>query len=135
MAQVGRLAGAILAETHGQFFLVGNPKEPCDFSAAGFELPGTIDALARPFIRLTPCRSIQVSEPCLRVAVEGDALPRLLVDRFLIQRNGSVSDRLWRLVMESAGKASGTSAVDARWLGEMPAEIWNIVRDTVLKCT
>jgi hypothetical protein len=135
MAQVGRLAGAILAETQGQFFLVGNPKEPCDFSAAGFEPPGTIDALARPFIRLTPCGSIQMSKPCMKVAVEGDALPKLLVDRFLIQRNGSVSDRLWRLVMESAGTMAGNEAVDARWLGEMPVEIWNIVRDTVLKCT
>ncbi len=135
MAHIGRLAGAILAETKGQFFLVGNPKEPCDFSAAGFEFPGTIDAMARPFIRLTPCRSIQIARPCLRMTVEGDTLPQLLVDRFLIQRNGSISDRLWRLVMESAGKASGNGEIDARWLGEMPTEIWNIVRETVLKCT
>ena len=135
MALVGRLAGAILAETEGQFFLVGNPKEPCDFVSVGFEPPGTIDAVAQPFIRLTPCRSIQVLRPCLRVAVEGDALPHLLVDRFLIQRNGSVSDRLWRLVMNHAGKAAGNEDVDARWLGEMPAEIWNVVRETVLKCS
>lgn len=135
MALVGRLAGAILAETQGQFFLVGNPKEPCDFSAVGFESPGLIDAMARPFIRLTPRRSVQVSKPCLRVEVEGEALPQLLVDRFLIQRNGSVSDRLWRLVMDHASKVTGTEDVDARWLGEMPAEIWNVVRETVLKCT
>lgn len=135
MAQVGRLAGAILAETEGQYFLVGNPKEPCDFPAAGFESPGTIDAMARPFIRLTPCRAIQMSRPCLNLAVEGEALPHLLVERLLIQRNGSVSDRLWRLVMDHAGKVATTGAIDARWLGEMPSEIWNIVRETVLKCT
>lgn len=42
MALVGRLAGAILAETEGQFFLVGNPKVPCDFTAVGFDPPGVI---------------------------------------------------------------------------------------------
>jgi hypothetical protein len=25
-------------------------------------------------------------------------------------------------------------AVDARWLGEIPAPVWQIVRDTVLRC-
>lgn len=135
MARVGRLAGAILAETEGQFFLVGNPKEPCDFAAVGFEPPGVINAMERPFVRLSPCRSVQVPHPYLTVDVEGEALARLLVDWFVIPRNGSVSDRLWRLVMNHAGKAAGNEDVDARWLGEMPAEIWNVVRETVLKCT
>jgi len=137
MARVGRLAGAILAETEGQFFLVGNPKGPCDFAAAGFEPPGEIDALERPFIRLSPCRSIQVPRPCLTVDVEGEALAKLLVDRFVIQRNGSVSDRLWRLVTDPEGdeRAALDDGVDARWLGELPEPIWKIVRETVLKCT
>ncbi|OQW63696.1 MAG: precorrin-3B C(17)-methyltransferase [Proteobacteria bacterium HN_bin10] len=137
MALVGRLAGAILAETEGQFFLVGNPKEPCDFSAAGFEPPGVINAMEQPFIRLSPLRPVQVPQPYLTMTVEGEGLARLLVDRFVIQRNGSVSDRLWRLVtdpqQEHRAAASGT--IDARWLGEIPAEIWRIVRETVLKCT
>ena len=137
MGLVGRLAGAILAETEGQFFMVGNPKEPCDFAAAGFESPGAIDALERPFIRLSPCRSVQVSEPYLTVDVEGEALARLLVDRFIIQRNGSVSDRLWRLVTNCAGENRGVldGRIEARWLAEIPPEIWHIVRETVLKCS
>ncbi len=137
MALVGRLAGAILAETGGQFFLVGNPKEPCDFAAAGFEPPGVIDAMERPFIRLSPLRPVQVPQPYLTMTVEGEALARLLVDRFVIQRNGSVSNRLWRLVIDpkQEHRVPPVGTIDARWLGEVPAEIWRIVRETVLKCT
>ncbi len=137
MALVGRLAGAILAETEGQFFLVGNPKVPCDFVAVGFESPGVIDAMKRPFIRLSPLRPIQVPQPSVTMQVEGEVLARLLVDRFVIQRNGSVSDRLWRLVTDpkQENRAVPGGTIDARWLGEIPAEIWQIVRETVLKCT
>ncbi|MDE3020060.1 MAG: precorrin-3B C(17)-methyltransferase, partial [Nitrospirota bacterium] len=129
MARVGRLAGAILAETEGQFFLVGNPKEPCDFATVGFEPPGVINALERPFVRLVPCRSVQVPQPYLTLDVEGEALAWLLVDRFVIQRNGSVSDRLWRLVTDpkQENRAVMNGNIDARWLGEVPAEIWHIV--------
>lgn len=137
MACVGRLAGAILVETEGQFFLVGNPKEPCDFAAVGFEPPGVINALERPFVRLSPRRPVQVPHPYVTVDVEGEALARLLVDRFVIPRNGSVSDRLWRLVTDpkQENRAVPDGSIDARWLGEIPTEIWHIVRETVLKCT
>jgi hypothetical protein len=137
MALVGRLAGAILAETGGQFFLVGNPKGPCDFVAVGFESPGVINAMERPFIRLSPLRPVQIPQPYLTMTVEGEGLARLLVDRFVIQRNGSVSDRLWRLVTDpkQEDRAVSGGIIDAQWLGEIPTEIWHIVRETVLKCT
>jgi hypothetical protein len=137
MALVGRLAGAILAETGGQFFLVGNPKEPCDFVAVGFESPGVINAMERPFIRLSPLHPVQIPQPYLTMTVEGEGLARLLVDRFVIQRNGSVSDRLWRLVTDpkQEDRAVSGGIIDAQWLGEIPTEIWHIVRETVLKCT
>ncbi|HVA80155.1 MAG TPA: hypothetical protein VNF29_04465, partial [Candidatus Binataceae bacterium] len=67
MARVGRLAGAILAESGGEFFLVGNTKEPCDFEAAGFESPGEIDALERRYIRLAPRRAVELAAPYLRL--------------------------------------------------------------------
>ncbi len=137
MARIGRLAGAILAETEGRFFLVGNPKEPCDFAAVGFEPPGVMNAMERPFIRLSPLSPVQVPPPYMTMDVEGEALARLLVDRFVIQRNGSVSDRLWRLVTDpkQEQRAVPDGEIDARWLGKIPVEIWNIVRETVLKCT
>lgn len=136
MARVGRLAGAILAATEGRYFLVGNPKEPCDFAAAGFDDPGTIDALARPFVELRARRAVEIAPPALEIAVEGELLARRLAERFLITRNGSVSDRLWRLVFdpEASGDDLREETIDARWLGEMPDPIWRIVRDAVLRC-
>jgi hypothetical protein len=126
MSRVGRLAGAIIAETQGVVYLVGNPKVPCDFAAAGFETPPAIDARARPFIRLSPCRVIELPPPLLALDVEGEALPQLLAGVFLIERTGSISERLWRLVIDQG---------DPRWLGEIPPSIWQIVRDTVLRCS
>jgi len=137
MARVGRLAGAILAETNGEFYLVGNTKVPCDFAAAGLEPPVEIDALKRPFVRLSPRGPTEIAPPHIVVEVEGDALPRLLADAFLIERTGSISERLWRLAMGQSDEDTGPSAdvVHARWLGEVPQPIWRIVRDAVLRCT
>ena len=136
MARVGRLAGALLAETGGEFFLVGNTKEPCDFEAAGFESPLEINALERRYIRLAPRRAVELAAPYLRLEVEGEALAALLAERLLIERNASVSDRLWRLLIDPSGQEElpEDEAVDARWLAEIPAPIWGIVRDTVLRC-
>ncbi len=139
MSRVGRLAGALLAETAGAYFLVGNLKKPCDWGAAGFARPPEeIDALARPFVRLEPTGPVKVVGPWLSLAVEGEALPRLLAERLLIERNGSVSDRLWRLVLlpdPDADDPPPDAVLEARWLGEVPPQVWRVVRDTVLKCT
>jgi hypothetical protein len=136
MARVGRIAGAILAETGGEFFLIGNTKEPCDFEAAGFESPGEIDALERRYIRLAPRRTVELAAPYLRFDLEGEPLAALLAERLLIERSASVSDRLWQLLIDPSGQEGlpEDEAVDARWLAEIPAPIWGIVRDTVLRC-
>ena len=47
MARVARLAGAVLVDGGGDYFLVGNTKRPCDWASAGFEPPREIDALAQ----------------------------------------------------------------------------------------
>ena len=138
MSRVGRLAGALLAETEGAWFLVGNLKRPCDFAAAGFEPPAAlIDPLARPYVRLQRAGALAAPGPWLALPLEGDALARALAERMLIARNGSVSDRLWRLVLSADPDAETPSdgIVDARWLVETPAHVWAIVRDAVLKCT
>jgi hypothetical protein len=158
MARVGRLAGAILAETAGAYYLVGNPKVPCDWRACGFEPPGELDARLRPVVRLAPVAPTapaassmpSLGTPQLSLEVEGEALARLLVDAFVIPRTGSVSERLWRLVLGETDEDSADDGADdgaedddrppravvpARWLGELPPAIWNIVRDTVLRCT
>ena len=135
MARVGRLAGAILTETQGEYFLVGGTKEPCDWGAVGFHVPGALDEPRQPFLRLLPCRPIEMPAPYLRLAVEGQELARLLVRRFVIARNGSVSERLWRLVIGTDEGGTPDGEIDARWLGEMPDPVWDVVRETVLRCT
>jgi hypothetical protein len=148
MARVGRLAGAILAETCGDYFLVGNAKQPCDWRAAGFEPPVELDARVRPAVRLARCGTPVLAAPLLELDVEGEALARLLADRFVILRTGSVSERLWRLVIGGSDELDDPSslpslpglpglpgAIAARWLGEIPPAIWQIVRDAVLRCT
>lgn len=137
MARVGRLAGGILAETEGKFYLVGNTKVPCDWGQAGFAPPEEINALARPCILLVPCRPVQVELPYLVVEVEGEALPQLLIEVFLIHRTGSISERLWQLVtgQRDEDTTSAAGVLQARWLGEIPMSVWHVVRDAVLRCT
>jgi hypothetical protein len=134
MARIARLAGAILAETDGRFFLVGELKEPCDFAAAGFESPGELEAGAPAYRELSPLRPVTLAPPVLTMAIEGEELARRLTDFLVIKRNGSVSERLWRLVIQPEDN-EGRPEVDARWLGELPPAIWQIVQDRVLKCT
>jgi hypothetical protein len=120
MARVGRLAGAILAETRGEYFLVGHTKVPCDWTAAGFERPAQTE---ERWIRLAGRG--ELSPPILEIDIEGEPLAELLVRLFVIERTGSVSERLWRLVESSP----------ARWLGEIPPHVWQVVRDAVLRCS
>ncbi|HEY2515334.1 MAG TPA: precorrin-3B C(17)-methyltransferase [Polyangiaceae bacterium] len=139
MARVGRLAGAILVETGGEYFLVGNTKEPCAWESHGFVTPAEIDAKKCPFVALKTTRPVALGEPFLHVetVLEGPAVAQLLADRFLIERNGSVSDRLWRLVTnpDDELEPKPRSSIEATWLAAMPAPVWLIVRDTVLRCT
>jgi len=136
MARIGPLAGAILIETGDDYFLVGNAKEPCDFNAAGFEAPSEIDRSRRRYQRIKPRRAIKLSKPYLTLGVEGEQLAALIAERLLIERNASVSERLWRLLLDPSGEEESVQAesVDVRWLGEIPSPIWAIVRDTVLRC-
>lgn len=158
MARVGRLAGAILAETRGEYYLVGNTKVPCDWDMAGFERPGEPGAATEPgaagapgaatepgaagalpcrFVQLSPRRPIDIAAPYLTLELEGEALPLLLAQTLVIERTGSVSERLWRLVTGQRDDDDDPVAdvIEARWLGEIPPLIWNIVKDAVLRCS
>jgi hypothetical protein len=121
MARVGRIAGSLLLETDGHWFLVGNPKEPCDL------IEGNLEA---PYVRALSVEGFELSGTWLIVEGEGETLARELAHRLVIERNGSVSERLWRLVTD--GKEGET---DARWLTAMPLRVWQVVRDTVLRCS
>ncbi len=136
-----RLGGALLLETAGEFFLIGNLKRPTAFPAAGFTPPPQpIDALARPFIRLERASATPIAGPFVDLGdrTTGAALATVLAERLVVARNGSVSDRLWRLLFDGdpdADPPPADAVIDARYLVEIPTHLWNIVRDTVLKCT
>jgi hypothetical protein len=137
MAEVGRLAGAILARSEGAYYLVGNTKEPCDWAAAGFEPPAEIDALVRPFVGLSATRAVTIATPKLELALEGEALAQRMAGAFVIERTGSVSERLWRLVIGESDEheCAPDAVIAADWLAQMPSTVWAIVRDTVLRCS
>ena len=72
-----------------------------------------------------------LAAPWLVLDVEGDALLRLLERRHVIERTGLVSERLWRVIThEQTGEA-----IDARWLGAVPEHVWEIVRESILRCS
>ena len=135
MARVGRLAGAILAETRGEYFLVGATKEPCDWAAAGFHVPDALEEPQQPFVRLGASRPVELPTPRLTLAVEGEELAHLLARRLVIARNRSVSERLWRLIVGTEEARAADVEIEARWLGEIPEAVWDVVREAVLRCT
>jgi hypothetical protein len=137
MARVGRLAGALLAQTEGSYFQIGALKEPCDWTAAGFERPvAEVDGLSRPLLRLAALAPVRVSGPALMLDLEGEALAAMLAERFIIQRTGLISERLWRLVLGLSDEHEPVlSEIDARWLGQLPPAIWHVVRESALKCS
>jgi hypothetical protein len=135
IAGVSRLAGAILLEAEREAYLIGNTKEPCDWAAAGFETPSDVDALRRPWIRLQGA-GVPKHATLLLTSVhhDGPAIADLLARRFLIRRNGSVSERLWRIAIGQDEDAEPVNVSDASWLLSMPDRVWEIVRDAALKC-
>lgn len=137
-ARITRLAGAILLEAGETYFLIGNTKEPCNWAEAGFLAPEKIDAVHCPFLPLTPVRALQVGAPCIRLECDTTpaGLAELIAARFVIARNGSVSDRLWRLVTGETELAASAhhQEIDGTWLATIPDSIWTIVRDAVLRC-
>jgi hypothetical protein len=137
MARIGRLAGAILVESAGRYFLVGNPKEPLDLPAAGFSPPAEpIDAMARPWIELEPRGPIALAAPILELPLDGTAVAARVAQLLVIPRNGSVSDRLWRLVLGITDDEDEPPAVtDAAWLATVPDRVWSIVTSSVLRCS
>lgn len=131
ISKIYRLAGAILTETNGEYYLVGEFKEPCNFEKHGFEKPVESDP-GKPlkYKKLETIGPVILDSEHLEMETQGEELAELLFKRFVILRNHSVSDRLWRV----ATVRSKDGITDARWLEQMPEEVWEIVRENILKC-
>lgn len=97
--------GAIVVESRGEQILVGNPKEPCTFA---------------PPVPLSA--ALEVDDRDVH------ELADIVTARLVIARNGSVSERLWRLITHEG-------ATRAQWLVDVPAPVWEIVREQVLRCS
>ena len=130
MARVGRLAGALLVETGGGYHLVGHLKQPCDFAAAGLARPDDLDARAPTGVAVEAIGPVRLAAPWLVLDLEGAPLIRLLAERLVIARTGLVSERVWRLVTHE----HADEPVDARWLGALPAHVWGVIAESLLRC-
>jgi len=152
-----RLAGALVVvqpET-GFMVLVGETKEPVDFATYGLAPPPTTRCGdgTHPVYPLRAQGPVRLARPKLFLRLDGSgfdpmAAAILVAEALLIRRNGSVSERLWNLVIDSsrpvvdAGGGEGAPSWvrqgdggrDATWLRSVPGNIWNMVRDTVLRC-
>lgn len=135
IAHISRLAGAILLQAEGKAYLIGNTKEPCDWAAVGFGAPHSIDAAKQPWIHLEGA-GLPPEGTLLATSADhdGPALADVLARRFLISRNGSVSERLWRIASGLDDESGAANRRDASWLLNMPDRVWDIVREAVLKC-
>jgi hypothetical protein len=138
-ANVSRLAGAILLERDGEFFLIGNTKTPCDWNAEGFVAPAEVDAIKQPVLPIASNDNSTPVSPILTVRdseLSSEAIAQILANRFLIRRNGSVSERLWRIIIGENDESTATPELPIRvdWLISMPSHVWEIVRETALKC-
>lgn len=140
MARLGRLAGALLLQCDNPqeqgYYLVGDTKEPCKFPEHGFERPASLDGEPQPFVKLKVIGPVKMNDFYVELPASGEAGVKAIADRLLIVRNCSVSERMWRILTnpEQIEPPPTTSPVDGAWLMAMPLVVWNIVRDTVLRC-
>jgi hypothetical protein len=138
-----RYCGSIVLVGDAQAFVVGYPKIPGSFVEIGWENPAEIEAWTGFFQPL--CMAAQgtinvATEPLsrLRFAYDGElaALAEIVVQRLIIARNGSVSERLWNLCLAAkVDRMAQGAPQDDTWLIAVPERIWQIVREDVLKCS
>lgn len=132
--RLGRLGGAVLYETDGEYYLIGNLKQPCNFEDFGFFTPE--ETIGR-------CVKLRIGNRELAESfvfpylIQGGTSPEDIYEKFSVYRNSSISERLFTLVRDNSDKViwKGTEYSDLRWIGSMPLPVWNIVRESILKCS
>ena len=90
MSLVTRLSGAILAESNGEYFLIGNTKSPCDWAAAGFEPPGELGLRRAERVR-DLLVAAGIDRACIEVSSRGENDPAVRPgDQIFERRNRRV---------------------------------------------
>lgn len=142
MSYAIRVKGGLICETKGEMFFIGHPKEPCRFAELGFADPGEITAPNPPWVKLAPAGAELPAidslsgfsdRALMSDTLSGAELADKMAEIFMIHRNGSISERLWGLMAEYSPKTP-KGEIDARWLSDTPDEVWEIVRDQMLRC-
>jgi hypothetical protein len=88
------------------------------------------------FIQLAVRGAPTLTGTTLSVGLEGVEAARAIGERLTVNRNGSVSERLWGLILgEDEVEEPSGRAIPCAWLCEMPAGVWDVVREAVLKCS
>lgn len=136
---IARLCGAIVFRSEGHYFLIGELKEPCVFEEYGFELPQREGTADRHWVEL------RLKDPCVQsklnfsVALNfsGPLGANQVYRSFAIYRNSSISERLMNLVLDVSPRfqLKEQEMIDARWLSGLPFSIWQMIRDSILKCS
>jgi hypothetical protein len=104
--------------------------------AAGFAAPWERDVIRERFVQLEVQGTPSLTGTTLSIALEGVDAARAIGERLTVNRNGSVSERLWGLIIgEDEVEEPTGQIVPCAWLCEMPTAVWDVVRDAVLKCT
>lgn len=136
--RLSRLAGALLLAGDHRFFLIGQTKEPCDWARVGFVAPAELEPGSNGVRLLQPATDTPiVSGDVLDVTAPGmsvEDIATVLANRFLIRRNASVSERLWRIVTGVSEENETVVDTHAAWLLVMPERVWDVVRDAALRC-
>ncbi len=130
---LGWMEGALLYFDGKQYFQIGEFKTPCDLSKKGFkELEIYKDGIVRELKKVNDVKND------FEFLCEGGGIEMAfnLYEKWAILRNKSISKRVGRLVKEKSNKVllNQQSYHDIRWLCQMPKEIWEMVREELLKC-
>ena len=137
MLKIGRCAGTLLVEIEDKFYIIGETKEPFDFTSMGLSNP---QALGESPIRLL--EQIDTTNPwetasCHYIIHQTDQPFQEYLDRlseiFIIRRNSMISERIWELVARIE-EPIPEDFWPAGWLFDSPEMVWDIVRDTMLRC-
>lgn len=140
MSHALRVKGGLVCHSGDEMFFIGHPKEPISFTDLGFKDPGEITAPKPEWVKLEPAGESLPSlsdfyndAALLSDTLKGAELADKLAELFMIHRNGSISERLWGLMAEHSPRTAD-GLIDARWLSDTPIEVWEIVRDQMLRC-
>jgi precorrin-3B C17-methyltransferase len=134
--KIGRLGGALLVNIREKYFLVGEFKEPCLLNDHGFkEIEQKNETHVYNIELLDKIKNPEIEYSFISAELKENLLLDLSL-KWIIKRNGSVSERLTGLIKDHSSSViyKKKKYIDITWLAQMPTSVWGIVRENILKC-